>query len=554
MDGDNMREKLQAARRSMGYTQKQMAKMLGYKSKSQYSMIENGQRGVSVEHAIKIASILQKPVEELFNAAAVHNLLTTSSAGLQRAATGQASNPSSNQGKRPAAMAPAEPGQRLRTSPAEAFASLKGGHQEPAGATAGPERKPDRLENNHVEWQKIRLADFLDLTVLQQVIDHLAKSLGLAYLITDATGDPVTGISNPSRFCNLINLNTEGQRRCTITRVRNTLSVLGTSQHKHCSCHTGLVHIAVPITVHGLPVGALLGGNIAIAPPQKEDVRRLAGELGLDPDELWTAAAEVPVWSREQLNETIRLFSSVSNIISQLFYDRYQLQQIIAMNRRIASSLDIETISRQTVNAVAEILRTRYCILRLLDEERQELVIRAAQGLPEDICTMATAVPVADTVIERLLQGGEPLAVPDIRENHEFRRFIYLDEDTRAALVVPLTVHGRTIGTLAAYLSKPHIFTQWEIEIVSTIARQAARAVENAWLDENLRGYYLTTIRAIAAAVDAKDIYTRGQFPTECNCSGAPSSRKFRRRRLSRRAQRGRDLPGCPDYPRSRRL
>lgn len=71
-----MRKNLRAARKAMGYTQEQMAKMLGYKSKSHYCMIENGQRGISVEQALKIAGILHKPVEEIFNYPGINTSLT----------------------------------------------------------------------------------------------------------------------------------------------------------------------------------------------------------------------------------------------------------------------------------------------------------------------------------------------------------------------------------------------------------------------------------------------------------------------------------------------
>ncbi len=67
-----MREKLRAARKARGLTQQQMAQLLGYKSKSHYCMVEGGQRGVSVETALRIAEILGVPVSELFDAHEAH--------------------------------------------------------------------------------------------------------------------------------------------------------------------------------------------------------------------------------------------------------------------------------------------------------------------------------------------------------------------------------------------------------------------------------------------------------------------------------------------------
>ncbi len=72
-----MRYKLKQARIDKGITQEQMAKLLGYKSKSHYCMIENGQRGISVEIALRICEILNKSVEELFDAVEVHDTPTS---------------------------------------------------------------------------------------------------------------------------------------------------------------------------------------------------------------------------------------------------------------------------------------------------------------------------------------------------------------------------------------------------------------------------------------------------------------------------------------------
>lgn len=83
-----LQAKLKAARTEAGFTQGQMARMLGYRSKSQYCMLERGHRKVTVETALRMAAILRKPVEELFDASAVHAMLTESAASTAVDATG----------------------------------------------------------------------------------------------------------------------------------------------------------------------------------------------------------------------------------------------------------------------------------------------------------------------------------------------------------------------------------------------------------------------------------------------------------------------------------
>lgn len=77
--GDSMlNAQLRHARKAAGLTQGDMARLLGYKSKAQYCMLERGQRRVTVDVALRISRILNKSVEELFNVSEVNAVQTQS--------------------------------------------------------------------------------------------------------------------------------------------------------------------------------------------------------------------------------------------------------------------------------------------------------------------------------------------------------------------------------------------------------------------------------------------------------------------------------------------
>lgn len=67
-----MNDRLRKARRAKGLTQEKMAKMLGYQSKSGYSMIETGRNRPPLPVALHIAKIVGQEVEQLFPAGDVH--------------------------------------------------------------------------------------------------------------------------------------------------------------------------------------------------------------------------------------------------------------------------------------------------------------------------------------------------------------------------------------------------------------------------------------------------------------------------------------------------
>lgn len=57
---------LKNARKKCGYTQEDMAKLLGYKSKATYCNIENNKVKVTLDTAFKISQILNRPIDKLF--------------------------------------------------------------------------------------------------------------------------------------------------------------------------------------------------------------------------------------------------------------------------------------------------------------------------------------------------------------------------------------------------------------------------------------------------------------------------------------------------------
>ena len=59
-------KKLKELRQAKGLTQSEMAKLLGYKDKSGYCQLENGNVKITLEKALKISEILETNIEEIF--------------------------------------------------------------------------------------------------------------------------------------------------------------------------------------------------------------------------------------------------------------------------------------------------------------------------------------------------------------------------------------------------------------------------------------------------------------------------------------------------------
>ncbi|MFH2145681.1 MAG: HD domain-containing phosphohydrolase [Candidatus Omnitrophota bacterium] len=82
--------------------------------------------------------------------------------------------------------------------------------------------------------------------------------------------------------------------------------------------------------------------------------------------------------------------------------------------------------------------------------------------------------------------------------------------DLKSNKNAPLVSKGNMFGMLSLYSTNPDHFDEKDQQALSTLANQASVALENANLYKNLRKTYISTIKALAQAIEEKDIYTRG--------------------------------------------
>jgi putative nucleotidyltransferase with HDIG domain len=84
-------------------------------------------------------------------------------------------------------------------------------------------------------------------------------------------------------------------------------------------------------------------------------------------------------------------------------------------------------------------------------------------------------------------------------------------QELQAELCIPLMLGMRLVGilSLGKKLSED-TYNRQDIELLTVLGSEAAIALENANLYQETKDHLLNTVRALSAAVEAKDVYTRG--------------------------------------------
>ncbi|MFQ5615433.1 MAG: GAF domain-containing protein [Anaerolineales bacterium] len=202
---------------------------------------------------------------------------------------------------------------------------------------------------------------------------------------------------------------------------------------------------------------------------------------------------------------------------------RERLQALIEIIRHIGSTLDQDQILRLIVSHVPKLLDAEASTLFLLDDDSGNLHVHFSTQIQENVARQVQ-VPSGTGIIGHVVETGETVIVTDTESDP--RHYKAIDEisefETRSILAVPLRTHTinlggernavqeKIIGGLEALNKKNGAFTRGDIELLETLARQAATVLRIAKIYAETNELFFNVIKALTEAIDAKDPYTRG--------------------------------------------
>ena len=173
-----------------------------------------------------------------------------------------------------------------------------------------------------MDLEHITLLDVIDKNTLQSLQDSFAAATGMAALATDESG-AVTEGSNFTDFCmNLTRKSRVGCERCNQCDLKGGAEASKTGRPSVYYCHGGLVDFAAPVMLNGKHIGSLIGGQVLTEKPDEAKFRKIAREIGVDPDEYITALRKVKIVPKKQIEAAANLLYQMANALSEAGYQR----------------------------------------------------------------------------------------------------------------------------------------------------------------------------------------------------------------------------------------
>jgi len=174
---------------------------------------------------------------------------------------------------------------------------------------------------------------------VQTIQDLFAEISQISAVVLDTQGNPLTQISHPTEFCQIL-LSTPGGANACLTSwqsfARDSAAVKGSMGSKYFTCHSGLHYIGAPIMEKGAQIALFLAGQFYWQPPDPREeaqrIRRLAAAYNVSLQDLQDAAQKIPVIEPDQHPRVESWPFTASLAVQSILHERIgfveRLQQI----------------------------------------------------------------------------------------------------------------------------------------------------------------------------------------------------------------------------------
>lgn len=162
---------------------------------------------------------------------------------------------------------------------------------------------------------------------------------------------------------------------------------------------------------------------------------------------------------------------------------------MVEVSHALAGATDLDTTLKRITVATCRVLGTRGAGIELLTEDGAMLETRAAAGLPQSM--LGARFPLDGSFTGWVVRHGEPRATIDPAADPFIQPQSLSALGRSPAAAAPLRYGERTFGVLFACI-RDRPFDAEELEVLAALAEQAAIAIENARLFEQVTAMSLT--------------------------------------------------------------
>jgi adenylate cyclase len=233
-------------------------------------------------------------------------------------------------------------------------------------------------------------------------------------------------------------------------------------------------------------------------------LRKMIDNLGGAVNQQQTLITSRPDLSRQATthatNELTYFYAQVQQTLEDLTRrieaqekEHQQLQALQEIGAVINSSLDLNQVLTVVMDAIISLTQAERAILLLIEEETGQLTVQIARNVDRETIESAASFEISRTIVQSVAQSGEPVVTINAQSDPRFSATeSIINYNLRSILCVPLRNKHTPIGVI--YTDNriaSGIFSDADRDLLATFANQAAVAIENARLFQQIRHHLM---------------------------------------------------------------
>ena len=216
------------------------------------------------------------------------------------------------------------------------------------------------------------------------------------------------------------------------------------------------------------------------------------------------AIGVISVQSKDQVQhfdeDDVRLLTTIASNVgaairnSQLYQETQhradEMAALTEIGREISATLELENVLERIATRAQELLNARTATIRLVEEDGSMPTVVAVGQYAEK--HRGTTIMMGEGITGNVAKSGKAEIINEPRKD---KRIFHIpgtpdeEEDVEAIIFAPLMIGERVIGVMGLWRDRPVAgpFSQDDLNFLKNLARQAASAIENARLFEEVQ-------------------------------------------------------------------
>jgi ligand-binding sensor protein len=286
--------------------------------------------------------------------------------------------------------------------------------------------------------------DLVDPQDWQRIQDIFFEATNISLRTVDPEGKLITNTSGQTRLCNrFLKNSTYGLEVCGDCLPTFLGGEAVVDRNLSFVCPPGFHNFFSPLKVNNKVLAhIILGPVILVMRKPKENYQKLADELDVDLEEIWKAILDIRVISFHRAQTLMDLLVKISEFILALSYENLKIgKKLVALlPERLKSMLEV------LLELALQISGADLGSIMLLDRDRQDLTIRAARGLPENI-VRDTRIKLGDGISGTAVMDNRPLLIDEQLSDNRIKKYLnrpYIG----SSMILPIGTEEKAIGAV----------------------------------------------------------------------------------------------------------